>query len=113
MIKVEAIIRPNKLDDVKSALDELGFTGLTVSHVMGCGKQRGVTQYYRGQEYSVNLLDKVRIETVVMDDRAEEVTDAISNAAFTGDIGDGKIFAYRIDNASRIRTKETGDAAIQ
>lgn len=113
MIKVEAIIRPNKLDDVKVALDELGFTGLTVSHVMGSGKQRGITQYYRGREYSANLLDKVKIETVVTDDRAEEVTEAISNAAFTGDIGDGKIFAYKIDNASRIRTKEKGEAAIR
>lgn len=112
MIKLEAIIRPNKLDDVKAALDELGLTGLTVSHVAGCGKQRGRTQHYRGQEYEVNLLDKVKVEAVVVDEMAEAVTDAISKAAFTGDIGDGKIFAFKVDNAIRIRTRESGDSAI-
>ncbi|MDO8588377.1 MAG: P-II family nitrogen regulator [Armatimonadota bacterium] len=113
MIKIEAIIRPNKLDDVKAALDDLGLTGLTVSHVMGCGKQRGRTQHYRGQEYVVNLLDKVKIETVVADELFSKVMDTIADAAATGDIGDGKIFAYRIDNAMRIRTRESGESAIR
>ncbi|MDO8682726.1 MAG: P-II family nitrogen regulator [Armatimonadota bacterium] len=112
MIKIEAIIRPQKLDEVKTALDEIGLTGLTVSHVMGCGKQRGRTQHYRGQEYTINLLDKVKIETVVADDMVENVMNAIADAASTGDIGDGKIFAFKIDDAMRIRTREKGEEAI-
>lgn len=113
MIKIEAIIRPNKLEDVKAALDALGVQGMTVSHVMGSGKQRGRTQHYRGQEYVVNLLDKIKIETVVSDQDAEEVVAAITKAASTGEIGDGKVFLSRIDNAIRIRTNEQGDGAIK
>ncbi len=113
MIKIEAIIRPNRLDDVKAALDDLGLWGITVTHVMGSGKQRGRTQHYRGQEYVVNLLDKVKIETVVMDDQAEAVVEAISASASTGEIGDGKIFVTKVDNAVRIRTRESGDAALR
>src|SRR3989339_1602113 len=109
MTKVEAIIRPGKLDDVKAALDELGVKGITVINVRGAGKQRGRTQYYRGQEYAVNLLDKIKIETVVSDDTAEEVVGAITKAAFTGEIGDGKIFLSKVDDAIRIRTGERGD----
>lgn len=112
MIKVEAIIRPAKLDDVKDALDEIEVKGITVINVMGAGKQRGRTQYYRGQEYVVNLLDKTKIETVVADDKVEQVVDAITKAAFTGDIGDGKIFLSKIDDVIRIRTGERGQSAI-
>ncbi|MHB1459584.1 MAG: P-II family nitrogen regulator [Armatimonadota bacterium] len=113
MTKIEAIVRPAMLDAVKAALDELGLHGVTVSHVMGSGKQRGRTQHYRGQEYVVNLLDKIKIETVVPDEIVDSVMDAIGDAAGTGEIGDGKIFVYKVDNAMRIRTKETGEAAIK
>lgn len=112
MTKVEAIIRPSKLDDVKDALDELGIKGITVINVMGAGKQRGRTQYYRGQEYVVNLLDKTKIEAVVSDDKVEDVIEAIKKAAFTGEIGDGKIFLSQISDAVRIRTGERGEAAL-
>ena len=112
MTKIEAIIRPGKLDDVKDALDELGIKGITVISVMGAGKQRGRTQYYRGQEYVVNLLDKTKIETVVADDMAEKVIEAITKAAFTGEIGDGKIFLSKIDDVIRIRTGERGEIAL-
>src|SRR5512147_1570244 len=112
MTKIEAIIRPNKLDDVKAALDEIGVQGMTVTHVMGAGKQRGRTQYYRGQEYVVNLVAKVKLETVVPDDLAETVVRAIVDSASTGEIGDGKIFLSKIDSALRIRTKEECDTAL-
>ncbi len=112
MIKVEAIIRPDKLDEVKAALDELGVKGMTVIHVMGAGKQRGRTQYYRGQEYIVNLLDKIKIETVVLDSMVEPVVEAIRKFASTGEIGDGKIFLTRVDDAIRIRTGERGEIAV-
>ena len=112
MTKIEAIIRPGKLDDVKDALDEIGIKGITVISVMGAGKQRGRTQYYRGQEYAVNLLDKTKIETVVADSVVEEVVKAITTAAFTGEIGDGKIFLTKVDDAIRIRTGERGDIAL-
>jgi nitrogen regulatory protein P-II 1 len=112
MIKVEAIIRPDKLDDVKAALDELGVKGITVTHVMGAGKQRGRTQYYRGQEYVVNLLDKTKIETVVVDSMADSVVEAILKHAATGEIGDGKIFLSKVEDAIRIRTAEHGDTAV-
>ena len=113
MIKIEAIIRPTKLEDVKAALDELGLTGITVTHVLGSGRQRGRTQHYRGQEYVVNLLDKVKIETIVPDDMADKVIEAIADTAATGEIGDGKIFLYKVDNAIRIRTREDGDTAVR
>jgi nitrogen regulatory protein P-II 1 len=112
MTKVEAIIRPGKLDDVKDALDEIEVKGITVISVMGAGKQRGRTQYYRGQEYVVNLLDKTKIETVVADDKVEQVVEAIKKSAFTGEIGDGKIFLSKIDDVIRIRTGERGEIAI-
>jgi nitrogen regulatory protein P-II 1 len=112
MIKIEAVIRPNKLDDVKAALDEVGVKGITVTHVMGAGKQRGRTQYYRGQEYVVNLVAKVKIETVVLDDQAPTVVNAIVDSANTGEIGDGKIFMTRIEDAVRIRTREDGEVAV-
>ena len=112
MTKIEAIIRPNKLDDVKAALDEIGVKGITVTHVMGAGKQRGRTQYYRGQEYVVNLVAKVKIETVAPDDMVTTVVNAIVDSANTGEIGDGKIFLTKIENVVRIRTREEGDVAI-
>ncbi|MCL5103374.1 MAG: P-II family nitrogen regulator [Armatimonadetes bacterium] len=112
MIKIEAIIRPGKLDDVKDALDEIGVKGITVINVMGAGKQRGRTQYYRGQEYVVNLLDKIKIETVVADEDAEATIEAIQKAAFTGEIGDGKIFLSKVDDVVRIRTGERGEIAL-
>ncbi len=112
MVKIEAIIRPNKLEDVKSALDEIGATGMTVTHVMGCGKQRGRTQYYRGQEYTINLVDKVKLELVVPDDQRDAAIETVQKSAFTGEIGDGKIFFTKIDGAVRIRTSEQGEAAL-
>jgi len=112
MTKVEAIIRPGKLDDVKDALDEIGIKGITVINCMGAGKQRGRTQYYRGAEYVVNLLDKTKIETVVSDDVVEKVVEAITTAARTGEIGDGKIFLTKLSDAVRIRTGERGDVAL-
>lgn len=112
MIKVEAIIRPDKLDDVKAALDELGVKGMTVTHVMGAGKQRGRTQFYRGQEYAVNLLEKIKIETVVVDEMVESIVDTIVSRGTTGEIGDGKIFLIRVEDSIRIRTGERGDNAL-
>jgi len=112
MIKLEAIIRPSKLDDVKEALDEIGIKGITVISVMGAGKQRGRTQYYRGQEYVVNLLDKTKLEIVVSDDQVESVIEAITKAAYTGEIGDGKIFLSKVDDCVRIRTGERGEIAL-
>ena len=112
MIKLEAIIRPNKLDDVKDALDEIGIKGITVLSVMGAGKQRGRTQYYRGQEYVVNLLDKSMIMVVVSQDKAEEVIEAVTKSAFTGEIGDGKIFLSDVKDCVRIRTGERGEIAL-
>ena len=113
MTKIEAIVRPNKLDEVKAALDDLGLMGVTVSHVMGSGRQRGRTQHYRGQEYVVNLLDKIKVETVVTDDLVDAAMNAIADAAGTGEIGDGKIFVYKVDNAMRIRTREVGETAVR
>jgi len=113
MTKIEAIIRPGKLDAVKEVLDGLGLHGVTVSHVLGSGKQRGRTTHYRGQEYVVNLLDKTKIETVVPDEMVEQTVNAIADAAATGEIGDGKIFVSKIDNAMRIRTRESGEGAVR
>ncbi|MCL6629318.1 MAG: P-II family nitrogen regulator [Armatimonadetes bacterium] len=112
MMKIEAIIRPTKVDDVKAALDELGVKGMTLTHVMGAGRQRGRTQYYRGQEYTVHLLDKIKLETVVVDSMVGDVVNAILEYAATGEIGDGKIFLTKLEDAIRIRTREHGDAAL-
>ena len=111
-VKVEAVIRPGKLDDVKDALDEIGVKGITVISVQGAGKQRDRTQYYRGQEYVVNLIEKTLIETIVSDDMVEKAVDAIIKAAATGEIGDGKIFLSKVDDVIRIRTGERGEVAI-
>jgi nitrogen regulatory protein P-II 1 len=112
MIMVEALIRPQKLDDVKQALTEIGIKGMTVTEVRGAGKQKGFTQHYRGAEYTVNLIQKVKLEIVVPDDEAKMVADTIANAARTGEIGDGKIFLIPVGEAIRIRTNEEGDTAL-
>lgn len=112
MVKVEAIIKPYTLEKVREALTQLGVTGMTIYEVKGFGKQRGHSELYRGTEYTVDFLPKLKLETVVTDDLAEPVVDAISVAANTGRIGDGKIFTYTVGRAVRIRTGEQGDQAI-
>jgi nitrogen regulatory protein P-II 1 len=112
MTKLEAIIRPSSLDAVKDALREIGVEGMTVSEVRGHGRQKGHTEVYRGREYSVDLLPKIKIEMVLADGRVEEAVEAIVKAARTGQIGDGKIFLYRVDDAIRIRNEERGEAAL-
>ena len=109
---VSAIIKPFKLDDVREALSEISVQGMTVTEVKGFGRQKGHTELYRGAEYVVDFLPKVKIEVVVEDDMAEHVVEAIKTAAQTGRIGDGKIFISTIDEAIRIRTGETGGNAI-
>ncbi len=113
MIKVEALIRPQKLDDVKEALNEIGVQGMTVSEVRGAGKQKGRTHLYRGTEYTVNLLEKVKLEIVAEDDQAHLIADTIVKAAHTGEVGDGKIFLIPTSEVIRIRTGETGTAALE
>ncbi|MEL6746311.1 MAG: P-II family nitrogen regulator [Pseudomonadota bacterium] len=112
MKKIEAIIKPFKLDDVKEALQELGLQGITVTEAKGFGRQKGHTELYRGAEYVVDFLPKVKIEIVLPDDQAPKAVEVIQSAAQTGRIGDGKIFVMDINEAVRIRTGETGDAAI-
>jgi nitrogen regulatory protein P-II 1 len=112
MTKLEAVIQPSKLDAVKDALIEIGIDGLTVFEVRGHGRQKGHTEFYRGREYSVDLLPKVKIEIVLRDERVDEVVKAILKAAQTGKIGDGKIFLSRIDEAIRIRNEERGSDAL-
>ena len=112
MKKVEAIIKPFKLDDVKEALTELGIVGMTVTEVRGFGRQKGHTELYRGSEYTIDFLPKVKIEIVVPDDRAEKVVHTIVQAAKTGSIGDGKVFVLPVGESIRIRTGERGDEAI-
>jgi nitrogen regulatory protein P-II 1 len=112
MTKLEAIIRPSSLDPVKDALREIGVEGMTVSEVRGHGRQKGHTEVYRGREYSVDLLPKIKIEMVLADGRVEEAVETILKAARTGQIGDGKIFLSRIDDAIRIRNEERGEAAL-
>lgn len=113
MIKVEAIIRPQKLEEVKAALDELGIAGITVTEVHGSGRQKGYTQTYRGAEYTINLLQKVKIEVVVPEALTESVVEVVQDAARTGEIGDGKIFLIPVADAVRIRTGERGDSAVK
>ncbi len=112
MTKVEAVIQPSKLDAVKTSLLDLGIDGMTVLEARGHGRQKGHTEFYRGREYTVDLLPKIKIELVILDERVEEVVKAISNAARTGKIGDGKIFLTKISDAIRIRNDERGDAAL-
>jgi nitrogen regulatory protein PII len=112
MKKIEAIIKPFRLTDVKDALNELGIQGMTVSEVKGFGRQKGHTEIYRGSEYTVDFLPKIKIETVVADNMKDAAVAAIVKAAKTGKIGDGKVFISTIEEAVRIRTDERGDTAI-
>jgi nitrogen regulatory protein PII len=112
VIRIEAIIRPGRLDEVKVALDEVGVHGISVIEIKGAGKQKGYTQHYRGAEYQVNLIPKVMLVIVVPDADQEKVVDAIEEAARTGEIGDGKIFVTALQDVVRIRTGETGPEAI-
>jgi nitrogen regulatory protein P-II 1 len=112
MKKIEAIIKPFKMEDVKDSLAEVGIEGMTVSEVKGFGRQKGHTEIYRGSEYTVDFLPKVKIELVIADSMLDKAVQAISSAAKTGKIGDGKIFVLPIENAIRIRTEETGEGAI-
>ena len=112
MTKLEAVIQTSRLDAVKDALHEIGIEGMTVIEVRGHGRQKGHTEFYRGREYTVDLLPKLKIETVVGDDIVEKAVQAITTAARTGKIGDGKIFLSHIDDAVRIRNDERGEAAL-
>jgi nitrogen regulatory protein P-II 1 len=112
MKKIEAIIKPFKLEDVKDALSALGVEGMTVSEVKGFGRQKGHTEIYRGSEYTVDFLPKIKVEIVLPESQATAAVDAIVKAAKTGKIGDGKVFVSAIENAVRIRTEETGEKAV-
>jgi nitrogen regulatory protein PII len=112
MKKIEAIIKPFKLNEVKDALHEIGLLGMTVSEVKGFGRQKGHTEIYRGSEYTVDFLPKIKIEIVLPDSQVEAAVQSIINSARTGKIGDGKVFISRVDDAIRIRTEERGDKAV-
>ena len=112
MVKIEAIIQPFKLDDVKEALKAIGIDGITVTEVRGHGRQKGHTEMYRGREYDVDLLPKIKLELVLPDARAAAAVDTILKTASTGKIGDGKIFLYKVDEAIRIRNQERGESAL-
>ena len=112
MKKIEAIIKPFKLDEVKEALQEIGLQGITVVEAKGFGRQKGHTELYRGAEYSIDFLPKIKIEVVVTDDKVEAVIDTVTDAAKTGKIGDGKIFVTEVESVVRIRTGETGKDAL-
>lgn len=112
MTKLEAIIQPGKFDAVKKALSDLGVEGMTVSEVRGHGRQKGHTEHYRGQEYNVDLVPKVKVEVVIADNLVDRAVQAVVGAAATGKIGDGKIFLYKIEEAIRIRNQERGAAAV-
>jgi nitrogen regulatory protein P-II 1 len=110
--KIEVIIRPEKLEEVKEDLGKYGIHGMTVTQVVGCGLQKGRVGVYRGNEYSINLLPKLKVEIVLMDHQVQDVIEIICDAARTGAVGDGKIFVFPIENAVRIRTGESGNDAI-
>ena len=112
MKKIEAIIKPFKLEEVKDALGEIGIEGMTVTEVKGFGRQKGHTEIYRGSEYTVDFLPKIKIELVLSDDKLDEAVDAIVKTAKTGKIGDGKVFVSAVEEAVRIRTEEKGVAAV-
>lgn len=112
MTKLEAIIQPRKLDAVKAALLEVGVEGMTISDVRGHGRQKGHTEHYRGGEYTVDLLPKVKVEIVLPDDHVEDAVNAILSSAATGQIGDGKIFLVKVEEAIRIRNRDRGAAAL-
>ena len=112
MTKLEAIVRPNKFEAVKEALIKMGVEGMTISEVRGHGRQKGHTEFFKGREYEVDLLPKIKVELVLQDDLVDKAVDSILSNAYTGMIGDGKIFLYKVDNAIRIRSREYGMAAI-
>jgi len=112
LTKIDIVTRPNKLEELKEALNEIGVQGMTVSQVYGCGLQKGHKEVYRGREYSINLVPKVKIETVICEVPVQDVLDAAQKVLKTGEPGDGKIFIYDVENAVRIRTGEEGDKAI-
>ena len=113
MKKIEAIIRADRLQEVQDALDELGVSGLTVTEVMGCGRQKGYTEQYRGSRVNISLLPKLKVESVVPSDVADRVVDAVVGAAYTGETGDGRIFVYDVEQAVRIRTGERGEETVR
>lgn len=112
MKKIEAVIRPGKLDEIKNALSVAGILGITVSNVLGCGRQKGYTQVYRGQEVMTQLLPKVKLEIVASDQKVQKILEIIMSQAKTGNVGDGKIFVYPVEEVIRIRTGETGEIAL-
>lgn len=112
MKRIEAVIKPFKLDEVREALMKIGLRGMTITEVRGFGRQRGHTELYRGSEYQIDLLPKVKVEVVVEDGVVEEAVEAIIEAAYTGEIGDGKIFIIPVDDVMRIRTSERGETAL-
>src|ERR671930_2556983 len=113
MKKTEAIIRHERLQAVQDALDELGVSGLTVTEVMGCGRQKGYTEQYRGSRVNISLLPKLKVESVVPSDVVDKTVDAIVGAAYTGETGDGRVFVYDVDQAVRIRTGERGEETVR
>ncbi|QPG06509.1 P-II family nitrogen regulator [Salinimonas marina] len=112
MKKIEAIIKPFKMDDVREALADVGIAGMTVTEVKGFGRQKGHTELYRGAEYQVDFLPKIKLEIIIGDELVEQAVEAIQEAANTGKIGDGKIFVYNVESALRIRTGETNEEAL-
>jgi nitrogen regulatory protein P-II 1 len=112
MKKIEAIIRPDRLQHVQDALDELGVSGLTVSEVMGCGRQKGYTERYRGSRANISLLPKLKVESVMSDEVVDRAVTAIVGAAYTGEIGDGRVFVYGCEQSVRIRTGERGEETV-
>lgn len=112
MKKIEAVIRVEKLDDVRTALEKLGYPGMMITRIEGHGRQKGLVEQFRGREFKVELLPKIKIELIVHDKDVDKIMEHIAKSAITGEIGDGKIFIYPIENAMRIRTGEKGDVAI-
>jgi nitrogen regulatory protein P-II 1 len=113
MKKIEAIIRHERLQEVQDALDQLGVSGLTVSEVVGCGRQKGYTEQYRGVRANISLLPKIKVESVVPSDVVESAVEAIASAARTGEIGDGRVFVYPVEQSIRIRTGESGEESVR
>jgi nitrogen regulatory protein P-II 1 len=113
MKKIEAIIRAERLQHVQDALDELGVSGLTVTEVMGCGRQKGYTEQYRGSRANISLLPKLKVESVVSDEIVDKAMDAIVGGAYTGETGDGRVFVYNVEQAVRIRTGERGEDTVR
>jgi nitrogen regulatory protein P-II 1 len=113
MKKIEAIIRAERLQHVQDALDELGVSGLTVSEVMGCGRQKGYTEQYRGSRANISLLPKLKVESVVTDTLVDKAVEAIVGGAYTGELGDGRVFVYDVEQAIRIRTGERGEETVR